>query len=102
MAQAGIHALVGTAIRKWVPKSRWLMLGLLLGNIFPDMDNIAVALATMMKKSTDGLLRTITHSVFTLFGVGYCFHFFLRLASSFVCGKLLKHDAIPYRGSISR
>lgn len=66
MAQAGIHALVGTAVRRWVPKAPWLMLGLVLGNIFPDMDNIAVAIATVAKKSTEGLHRTFTHSLFTI------------------------------------
>lgn len=55
MAQAGIHALVGTAVRRWVPKAPWLMLGLVLGNIFPDMDNIAVAIATVAKKVHRGI-----------------------------------------------
>jgi membrane-bound metal-dependent hydrolase YbcI (DUF457 family) len=67
MPQAGIHALVGTAVRKWVPKTQWLMLGLLLGNVFPDMDNVAVAVATLLKQPTEGLHRTFTHSIFTIF-----------------------------------
>ncbi len=64
MAQAGIHSMVGMAIRKWTPARKWLMLGIVLGNLFPDADNLAVAVATVMGKSTEGLHRTFTHSLF--------------------------------------
>ena len=40
------------------------MLGIVLGNLFPDADNLAVAVATVMGKSTEGLHRTFTHSLF--------------------------------------
>ncbi len=66
MAQAGIHALVGQAVRRWLPKAEWLMPGLVLGNLFPDFDNIAVAVATVAKLPTEGLHRTFTHSIFTV------------------------------------
>lgn len=66
MAQAGIHGMVAAAVRRYVPDKEWLMLGIVLGNIFPDMDNIAVAVATVAKLSTHGLHRTFTHSVFTI------------------------------------
>ena len=69
MAQAGIHGLVGAAIRKWVPKAEWLMLGILLGNLFPDTDNLAVAIATVAKLPTQGLHRTFTHSLFTIVAI---------------------------------
>ena len=64
MAQAGIHSMVGMAVRKWTPARKWLMLGIVLGNLFPDADNLAVAVATLMGKSTEGLHRTFTHSLF--------------------------------------
>ena len=32
MAQAGIHALVGAAVRKISPNREWLMLGIILGS----------------------------------------------------------------------
>jgi len=64
MAQAGIHSMVGMAVRKWTPARKWLMLGIVLGNLFPDADNLAVAVATVMGKSTEGLHRTFTHSLF--------------------------------------
>ena len=64
MAQAGIHSMVGMAVRKWTPASKWLMLGIVLGNLFPDADNLAVAIATVTGKSTEGLHRTFTHSLF--------------------------------------
>ena len=64
MAQAGIHGMVAMAVRKWTPNRRWLMLGIVLGNILPDADNIAVAIATLTGKSTEGLHRTFTHSLF--------------------------------------
>jgi len=74
MAQAGIHSMVGMAVQKWTPARKWLMLGIVLGNLFPDLDNIAVAIATLMGKPTEGLHRTFTHSLFfvaTIILVGY-------------------------------
>jgi membrane-bound metal-dependent hydrolase YbcI (DUF457 family) len=66
MPQAGIHGVVGVVFRKWMPKREWLLLGVVLGNLFPDLDNIAVAVATVTKASTAGLHRTFTHSLFTV------------------------------------
>ena len=66
MPQAGIHGIVGVAFRRWMPRREWLLLGLVLGNLFPDLDNIAVAFATVTKASTEGLHRTFTHSIFTV------------------------------------
>jgi len=66
MAQAGIHAMVGMAVRKWTPERTWLLLGIVLGNLFPDTDNLAVAVATVAKLPTEGLHRTFTHSLFTI------------------------------------
>lgn len=63
MAQAGIHALLGAATRKIMPNRNWLMLGIILGSLFPDMDNYAVAVATVTKLNTQGLHRTFTHSL---------------------------------------
>ena len=74
MAQAGIHGMVAGAVRKYVPGKEWLMLGIVLGNIFPDMDNIAVAVATVAKLPTHGLHRTFTHSVFTILFVMVVFY----------------------------
>ena len=56
--------MVAMAVRKWTPGRKWLMLGIVLGNILPDADNIAVAIATLTGKSTEGLHRTFTHSLF--------------------------------------
>ena len=69
MAQAGIHSMVGVAVRKWAPKAEWLMLGIVLGNLFPDTDNLAVAIATVAKLPTVGLHRTFTHSIFTIVAI---------------------------------
>jgi membrane-bound metal-dependent hydrolase YbcI (DUF457 family) len=69
MAQAGIHGLIGMAIRKLTPARTWLMLGIVLGNLLPDADNLAVAVATVMKLPTEGLHRTFTHSLITIVGV---------------------------------
>ena len=66
MPQNGIHAIAGIAARKWMPGKEWLLLGLVLGNMFPDLDNIAVAYATLTKADTHGLHRTFTHSLFTI------------------------------------
>jgi membrane-bound metal-dependent hydrolase YbcI (DUF457 family) len=66
MAQAGMHALVGAAVRKVAPAREWLMLGIILGSIFPDMDNFAVAVATVARLNTQGLHRTFTHSLLAI------------------------------------
>ena len=54
------------------------MLGIVLGNLFPDLDNIAVAIATLTGNSTEGLHRTFTHSLFfvaaliiVFYGIGW-------------------------------
>lgn len=75
MAQAGMHALVGMATRKWTKVGEWLLLGTVLGSFIPDMDNVAVAVATLTKTPTDGLHRTMTHSVFFVVAVVTIFYF---------------------------
>ena len=74
MAQAGVHGMVGMAVRKWTPSQKWLMLGIVLGNLFPDADNLAVAVATVMGKSTEGLHRTFTHSLFFVAAIVVVFY----------------------------
>jgi membrane-bound metal-dependent hydrolase YbcI (DUF457 family) len=74
MAQAGIHSMVGMAVRKWTPNRKWLMLGIVLGNMLPDADNLAVAVATLTGGSTEGLHRTFTHSLFTVASVIIAFY----------------------------
>jgi membrane-bound metal-dependent hydrolase YbcI (DUF457 family) len=69
MPQAGIHAMVGTVARKWMPQKEWLLLGIVLGNLFPDLDNFAVAYATLTRSDSHGLHRTFTHSIFTVLAV---------------------------------
>ena len=64
MPQAGIHAMVGMVTRKWTGAREWMLLGAVLGSVTPDLDNLAVAVATLSKLPTDGLHRTATHSVF--------------------------------------
>jgi len=64
MAQAGIHGLVSITVKKVTPNRAWLLLGIVLGNILPDVDNLAVAVATLTGGSTEGLHRTFTHSLF--------------------------------------
>ncbi len=74
MAQAGIHSMVGMAVRKWTPNRTWLMLGIVLGNMLPDADNLAVAAATLTGGSTKGLHRAFTHSLFTVAAVVIVFY----------------------------
>lgn len=64
MAQAGLHALVSLPLRKIISTPKWLLLGVVLGSLFPDADNLLVAIATLVKKPTEGLHRTFTHSLF--------------------------------------
>lgn len=73
MAQAGIHSMLGAAVRRWVPDQTWLMLGVVLGALIPDADNLAVAVATLAGWSTEGLHRTATHSLFFAAGIALVF-----------------------------
>ena len=67
MPQAGLHAIVGTASRRWMPQQEWLWLGVVLGNLFPDLDNLVVAYATLAKlPDPAGYHRTFSHSFFTI------------------------------------
>ena len=69
MAQAAMHSMVGMAVRKWTPAREWLILGIVLGNLLPDADNLAVAVATVTGGSTAGLHRTFTHSLFFIVAI---------------------------------
>jgi membrane-bound metal-dependent hydrolase YbcI (DUF457 family) len=74
MAQAGVHSILGLAVKQWPTKRDWLLLGIVLGSLLPDVDNLAVAVATVEKLPTEGLHRTFTHSLFTAFAVAaICF-----------------------------
>ena len=66
MAQAGLHALVGAVVRKVTPRREFLMLGIILGSMFPDLDNYTVAVATVARLNTHGLHRTFTHSILAI------------------------------------
>jgi membrane-bound metal-dependent hydrolase YbcI (DUF457 family) len=79
MAQAGIHSIVGIAVKKWSPDRAWLLLGILLGSMLPDADNLAVAVATVAKLPTEGLHRTFTHSLFTVVAVMAVFYIVARI-----------------------
>ena len=65
MAQAGMHGMVAQAVHKWVPGREWLMLGIVFGSLFPDADNLLVAVATVTKQPVEGIYRTFTHSLIT-------------------------------------
>ncbi len=88
MAQAGIHSLIGTAVRKWAPVRQWLMLGIILGSMLPDADNLAVAIATLIKLPTTGLHRTCTHSLFMVAAVLLVFYLISVLAKQPRWGNL--------------
>jgi len=79
MAQAGVHGLLALAINKWVPDKKWLFIGILLGSIAPDLDNLAVAVATISGKSTNGLHRTFTHSLITVGSVILLFYLIAKI-----------------------
>lgn len=88
MAQAGIHSMLGMAVRKWTPARKWLMLGIVLGNLFPDADNLAVAAATLMGRSTEGLHRTFTHSLFFVAAIVLVFYGVARASKRSEWGNL--------------
>ena len=79
MAQAGIHSIVGMLVRKWTPNREWLMLGIVLGNPLPDVDNLLVAVNTVAQRSTEGLHRTFTHSLFTVVAIIVFFYIVARI-----------------------
>jgi len=80
MAQAGIHSLMGVAARKWSIERPWLVLGVVLGSLLPDADNLAVAIATVTGNSTAGLHRTFTHSLLTAVAIVLVFQLIGRIS----------------------
>lgn len=75
MLQAGIHGMVGMAARKWKGAREWLLLGTMLGSFVPDMDNVGVAVATLVKAPTEGIHRTMTHGLPFIAAVVIVFYF---------------------------
>lgn len=75
MPQAGLHALTGMAVSRFAGMREWLLLGIILGTMLPDMDNVAVAIATLAKADTQGLHRTFTHSIFFVAAIVAIFYF---------------------------
>jgi membrane-bound metal-dependent hydrolase YbcI (DUF457 family) len=82
MPQNGVHAIAGIAARKWMPQREWLLLGVVLGNMFPDLDNLAVAYATLTGSDPHGLHRTFTHSIFTILAILLLFYLVAALTKS--------------------
>ena len=75
MPQNGIHAIVGVVSRKWMPNREWLLLGVVLGNMFPDLDGLAVAYATLARlPDPESYHRTFTHSLFTIIAMVVLFY----------------------------
>jgi len=75
MPQNGVHAIVGTLVRKWMPQKEWLLLGVVLGNMAPDLDNLVVAYATLAKlPDPESFHRTFTHSIFTILAMLVLFY----------------------------
>ncbi|MCC7119318.1 MAG: metal-dependent hydrolase [Anaerolineales bacterium] len=82
MSQNGIHALVGVAARKWAPQKEWLLIGVVLGSMAPDLDNLAVAYVTLTKGDAHALHRTFTHSFFTILAVLAAFYLIAMLTKN--------------------
>lgn len=93
MPQAGLHAIVGVASRKWMPKKEWLLLGVVLGNMFPDLDNLVVAYATLARlPDPEHYHRTFTHSVFTIIAMVFLFY----LVAAFTRNEKWKNFGIGF------
>ncbi len=84
----GIHGLIENAVRKLSPAHEWLMLDIVLGSLLPDMDNLVVAAATVMKLPIDGLHQTFTHSLFSVVAVMIVFFVVEALAKKPSYGNL--------------
>jgi membrane-bound metal-dependent hydrolase YbcI (DUF457 family) len=82
MPQNGLHAMAGMVARRWMPRQEWLMPGMVLGNMLPDLDNLAVAYATLTGAETHGLHRTFTHSIFTILTVLALFYLIAALTKN--------------------
>lgn len=74
MPQAGLHGLTGMAVGKFAGKREWLLMGIILGTMLPDTDNVAVAVATVANRDPHGLHRTFTHSVFFVIAIVLVFY----------------------------
>lgn len=80
MPQNGIHAMTGIVARRWMPRQEWLLLGMVLGNMFPDLDIFVVAAATLAKlPNPDHYHRTFTHSLLTVLVLYLVFYFWAAI-----------------------
>lgn len=97
MPQNGIHAIVGIVTRKWMPKREWLFLGVVLGSMFPDLDNLVVAYATLAKlPDPEHYHRTFTHSIFTIVAMTILFYVVAALTRN----KKWKNFGFGFSGGI--
>jgi membrane-bound metal-dependent hydrolase YbcI (DUF457 family) len=97
MPQAGLHAIVGVVSRKWMPKREWLFLGVVLGNMFPDLDNLVVAYAALAKlPNAEHYHRTFTHSIFTIIAMALLFY----LVAAFTRDERWKNFGIGFGAGI--
>lgn len=97
MPQNGIHAIIGVASRRWLPRREWLFLGVVLGNMFPDLDNLVVAYATLAKlPNAEHYHRTFTHSIFTIITVTLLFY----LIAQFTKNEKWKNFGIGFGAGI--
>jgi membrane-bound metal-dependent hydrolase YbcI (DUF457 family) len=62
------------AVRKWTSKREWLILGIVAGNLLPDLDALALGYATFAGKDTHGLHRTFSHSIVVILGLVAVFY----------------------------
>jgi len=69
MAQAGLHAAAGYQLRRVLPYEERLFPSLIFGAMLPDLDIIAVAIASIfypINQAEEIFHRTFSHSFFTL------------------------------------
>ena len=88
MAQAGIHGMIGMAVKKFSVKKEWLLLGIILGSFLPDLDALVVAYATLTGGNSHGLHRTWSHSIPFIMGLIAIFYVFSTLRKSPRIGNL--------------
>ena len=69
MAQVGLHAAIGYKLRRFIPYEKRLFPSLILGAMLPDLDILAVSVASIFypfNQAEELFHRTFSHSFFTL------------------------------------
>ena len=76
MAQSGIHAFSSIVVSKFLKNKKWFIPSFIFGSILPDIDILFAAILFLSGTNifdAEAILRTFTHSLFTIIIIYFIF-----------------------------